>query len=255
MSRPLRLLLPVAILGGAVAVVAYLVSSRPSAPRPQPQERVWQVQTLAVVPETRAAALTLYGLVETPRRSAPAAPGAAVVAQVPVREGDGFAAGALLLELDPRDFLPALAAARAELDESVALLENQRLRGSADREALATEERLLALAEAAVQRAERLLGQRLGSDAELDAARSARARQQLALTERRHAVAAQAATLRQLEARREHAAARLAEAELALERSRVEAPFAGRVAAVHVAAGDRVQTGTPLLDLYPLADL
>lgn len=246
-----RVVLPLAILAVAAAAFAWLRATRPDQPAPQPQEKAWRVEVRALEPARRAPVLTLYGRVETPTLARPAAPGPGVVAEVPAREGATFAAGTLLLALDARDFAPALDRARAEVADLEAQVAVERLRGDADRAALAQEQQLLALAEAAVQRAARLKKQNLGSDTALDDASTALGRQQLALTERRLAVDSHQARLQQLEARLARAVAARADAELALERSRVTAPFAGIVAAVHVAPGDRVQVGSPLLEIYP----
>jgi multidrug efflux pump subunit AcrA (membrane-fusion protein) len=246
-----RILLPVAILVVAVAAFAWLRATKPVQPPPKPQEKVWRVEVIEAEPARRAPTLTLYGRVETPTRVRPAAPGAGVVAEVPAREGQRFTAGTLLLALDPRDFTPAVTQARAELADLDAQLDTERLRVRADRTALGHERTLLALAEAAVERAQRLKSRELGSDTALDDAQAALGRQRLAVTSRQLAVDGAAARLAQLEARRARQQATLEAAELALERSRVVAPFDGIVADVHVAPGDRVQVGSALLEIYP----
>jgi multidrug efflux pump subunit AcrA (membrane-fusion protein) len=250
-----RVVLPLAILAAAVALFLWLRATKPVQPAPQPQEKVWQVEVIDAAPQRRQPTLTLYGVVETPLLVSPAAPAAGVVRAVPARAGQRFTAGTLLLALDDRDFAPAVAQARAERADLDAQLVAERLRSDADRTALAQERELLALAEAAVARAARLKRQQLGSDTALDDARSALGRQQLAVTTRQLADASAAARLRQLEARRDRQQALLEAAELARERSRVVAPFDGIVAAVHVAPGDRVQAGTVLLEIYPVAEL
>ena len=246
-----RILLPVAILVVAVAAFAWLRATKPVQPPPKPQEKVWRVEVIEAEPARRAPTLTLYGRVETPTRVRPAAPGAGVVTEVPAREGQRFTAGTLLLALDPRDFTPAVTQARAELADLDAQLDTERLRVRADRTALGQERTLLALAEAAVERAQRLKSRELGSDTALDDAQAALGRQRLAVTSRQLAVDGAAARLTQLEARRARQQATLEAAELALERSRVVAPFDGIVADVHVAPGDRVQVGSALLEIYP----
>ncbi|MDX1593942.1 MAG: HlyD family efflux transporter periplasmic adaptor subunit [Gammaproteobacteria bacterium] len=246
-----RAALPVAILAAAFAVFAWLRAGKPVQAPPEPEAKRWRVEVMAIEPAPRSPALTLYGRVETPTRVRPAAPGPGVVAEVPAREGARFTAGTLLAALDPRDFRTDVARARAELADVEAQLEAERLRVRADREALAKERQLLALAESARDRARRLQDRELGSETALDEADSALRRQELAVTTRRLAVDGADARLAQLEARRARRVAELDAAELALERSRVIAPFDGLVAAVHVAPGDRVQVGAPLLEIYP----
>ncbi|NCF09056.1 MAG: biotin/lipoyl-binding protein [Gammaproteobacteria bacterium] len=251
-ARLKRLAPPVAILVAAFAVFAWLRASKPEQAPPQPQEKVWRVEIAEAAPARRSPALTLYGRVETPTRVRPAAPGAGVVTEVPAREGQRFTTGTLLLALDSRDFAPGVAQARAELADLEAQLDAERLRVRADRTALEQERVLLALAEAAVERAQRLKSRELGSDTALDDASSTLGRQRLAVTTRRLAVDSADARLAQLEARRSRQQATLEATELALERSRVVAPFDGIVATVHVAPGDRVQAGNALLEIYPV---
>lgn len=66
----------------------------------------------------------------------------------------------------------------------------------------------------------------------------------LSLTQRRQTIAEHPARLAQLQAR-------LAEARRDAERGEVVAPFAARIGKVEVAAGDQVQPGQALLNLYP----
>ncbi len=246
-----RFVLPLAILAVAFTAFAWLRATKPVQPPPKPQEKVWRVEVIEAAPARRTPSLTLYGRVETPTRVRPAAPGAGVVTEVPAREGQRFTTGTLLLALDPRDFAPAVAQARAELADLDAQRDAEGLRVRADRTALEQERALLTLAEAAVARAQRLRSRELGSDTALDEAQAALGRQRLAVTTRQLAVDGADARLAQLEARRAHQQATLEAAELALERSRVVAPFDGIVAAVHVAPGDRVQAGSALLEIYP----
>jgi len=250
-----RVALPLAILAAAITLFLWLRATKPVQPAPAPQEKTWRVEVVEVKPARRVPSLTLYGRVETPTRVRPAAPGASVVAEVPAREGQRFEAGSLLLALDARDFAPAVAQTRAELADLDAQIEAERLRGRADRKTLAQETRLLTLAESAVTRVTRLKSQNLGSETALDDATSALGRQQLVITMRRLAVDSANARLRQLEARRARQQALLDTAELAFQRSRIVAPFIGIVATVHVAPGDRVQTGNVLLEIYPVDDL
>jgi multidrug efflux pump subunit AcrA (membrane-fusion protein) len=250
-----RFVLPVAILAVAIAAFAWLRATKPVQPPPKPQEKVWRVEVIEAEPARRAPTLSLYGRVETPTRVRPAAPGAGVVSEVPAREGQRFTTGTLLLALDPRDFTPAVTQARAELADLDAQLDTERLRVRADRTALGQERTLLALAEAAVERAQRLKSRELGSDTALEDAQAALGRQRLAVTSRQLAVDGADARLAQLEARRARQQATLEAAELALERSRVLAPFDGIVADVHVAPGDRVQVGGALLEIYPTDEL
>jgi multidrug efflux pump subunit AcrA (membrane-fusion protein) len=75
-------------------------------------------------------------------------------------------------------------------------------------------------------------------------------RQALAVATRRLAVKDFPAQLAQLQARLAKAVADRDTAALNVKRTRITAPFAGRIATVAVAPGDRVNIGSELLELY-----
>jgi multidrug efflux pump subunit AcrA (membrane-fusion protein) len=247
-----KLVLPVTLLIAGVIVFSYLLASRPEPPQPQPKEKVWQVEVFEARPQRLAPSLTLYGEVETHALVQAAAPGPGLVTEIRVRKGDKVSEGQLLLSLDPRDFAVAVAQAEADVADIEAQLADLELRHRADRQALQEERRLLKLAQSELDRLERLRRQNLSSDADLDVARNALGRQELSVIARQSDVERYAASRKQLAARLQRHRAEREEALLALERSRVIAPFDGIVATVPVASGDRVQTAQVLISLYPL---
>lgn len=161
------------------------------------------------------------------------------VRERPVEEGDYVDAGAVLLRLDDRDERIALAEAQAELTKAraeYAVNTREALPAALpDTSALAAARRALDTARAAFDRGAL-------SQAALQAARrrfeAARVRAGL----QREAVQAATYGLTQAEQRVERA-------RLALEHTRLRAPFAGRVANLDVEVGQRVAPGQPLLTL------
>ncbi|HRP96369.1 MAG TPA: biotin/lipoyl-binding protein, partial [Rhodocyclaceae bacterium] len=232
----MRRLLALVIVALAVGGFVLLKATRPAAPPVEVRERVWRVATARVEPATHRPTLTLYGRIEAPDRIRAAAPVAGRVLEMHVRDGDRVAAGALLARLDPRDFEPRLAQARADV-------ERERIRAQHDRDALAHERTLLKLVEAKLARAERLQSARVGAESAVDQAREELARVRLTVSQREQAIAEHPARLAQFEAR-------VAEAERDAARAEITAPFAARIGAVEVAAGDQVQPGQTLLSLY-----
>jgi multidrug efflux pump subunit AcrA (membrane-fusion protein) len=232
----MRRLLALAILAAAIGGFLLLKATRPAPHVVEVRERVWRVATDSVEPATLRPIVTLYGRIEAPDRMRAAAPVSGRVLEVVVRDGDRVAAGQALARLDPRDLLPRLEQARADL-------ERERIRVKHDREALQQERTLLELAEVKLARVEKLQTARLGAESAVDQAREEVARARLAANQRQQSIAEHPARLAQLEAR-------LDEAERDAERSRIEAPFSARVGKVEVAAGDQVQTGQTLLTLY-----
>ena len=236
-----QILPPFAILGAGAAVLAGLVLTRPEPPARTQEEPVWVVETQRVEPRALAPTVTLYGRLESPRAATLSAAVAAEVEAVPAREGRNVAAGEPLVKLDRRDLASTLAERRADLAEA-------RVNFEADRQALERQQTLVELAERGVARAERLADQSMGSQADLDAARQALQQARLARIQARQRVESAPARIGRLEAR-------VAQAERDLERTQVAAPFAGRVAGVEVAPGDRVRVGDPLVEVYDTSAL
>jgi multidrug resistance efflux pump len=233
----LRRILPLLIVLIGVAGFMALKATRPKPATAAPQERVWRVETLAVIPADHRPLLALFGRVEAPDRVRAAAPVAGRLLTVAVRDGQRVEAGALLARMDPRDLEPRLAQARAEVAKEQLKLDH-------DREALKQERALLDLAETALGRADKVQSQRLGTAADVDQAREQLARARLAVTLREQAIAEHPARLAVLEAK-------LAEAERDAARGEVVAPFAARIGVVEAAAGDQVQPNQTILSLYP----
>jgi len=254
-KRIIIILLPILIITFSVSIFMVLRASRPEQPAVSTNDRVWRVEVLEVVPQTLAPSLTLYGKVETPTLFKAAAPAVSRVQRVLVREGEAVAKGQLLISLDPRDFLPRVQQAQAEMAELEAQLRSERIRQDSDLNALEYERKLLGLSSQGVDRARRLQTKKLGSDSELDQALQELARQSLLLTSRELSIADHPARTQVLEARLQKAAAGLAQAELDLERSQVKAPYPGRVATVEAAEGNQVSANQQLLSLYNPASL
>lgn len=236
-----RRLFPVLILALAIAGFVLLKATRPDPPAVEVRERVWRIDALSVDRADVRPTLMLYGRIEAPDQVRAAAPVAGRVLEVGVRDGDRVAAGTVLARLDPRDLQPRVTQARAEL-------ERERIRHRSDLKAIEQERTLVALAETKQSRFEKLKNARLGAESAYDQAREEVARVRLSLAQREQAIAEHPARLAQLEAK-------LAEAERDARRGEITAPFAARIGKVEVAAGDQVQPGQALLNLYASDEL
>ncbi len=250
-----KVLLPVLLLALGIVGFVALKSTRPKPPVVPPKEPVWRVQTITVEPSALGPVTALNGRVESPEQTRAAAPGGGRVLQVAVREGQAIVPGQRLLELDPRDFQPKVEQARGEVAELEGAIASEELRHKADIDQLDQERRLLDYAAADVGRFEQLRKENFYSQSAVDQSRQNLARQQITLRGRELAIADHKARLAQLKARLLKAQANLDQADLALTRSRVMAPFAGYVAKLEVAVGDQVNTGQSLITLYPAAGL
>ncbi|MEJ2564979.1 MAG: biotin/lipoyl-binding protein [Gammaproteobacteria bacterium] len=245
-----KITLPILLLVAAVAGAWLLHATKPKTPPMQVEEQAWVVETRPLKLETVAPSLPLYGRVETPRTAKLAAAVSAEVREVPVHEGDAVHKGRLLVRLDDRDSRLQLASREADVREMQAVIDNARHTHDTDVAALAHEETLLKLNEKALQRAKDVAAKGLAAQSIVDDARQTVERQALSVATRRLAVKNFPAQLAQLRARLDKAMADRDTAALNVKRTRITAPFAGRIAKVTVAAGDRVDVGSALLELY-----
>ncbi|MCP5424136.1 MAG: biotin/lipoyl-binding protein [Gammaproteobacteria bacterium] len=254
-SVALKLGLPLMILILAIGGFLALRATRSPALPVQAQEKVWQVSVVEVQPTQHTPEVLLYGVVEAPRQADLSAAVAAEVAQVPIAEGQSVEMDQVLVVLDERDIGLALRQREADAEEIRAMIESERKRHRSDLDVLEHEKTLLDLNRRAVERAEDLRRRKVGSESLLDEARMALERQALAVNTRQLSVDDHAARLAQLQARLARAEALRDQAHLDLQRTRIVAPFAGRIATLTAAPGDRVRVGDPLLSMYATNEL
>lgn len=246
----LKFLLPILFVAAGVLVFQYLTDSKVSHPVPTPKEKTWSVQTRILQPGKYSPEIEIQGKVEAPERFRAAAPGTGWVESVAVREGDQVRLGALLVKLDPRDFVTALTQAEADLADIQAQLVESEIRHAQNQAALVQEKNILALSQKAVTRSLRLKKQSLSSDSALEDVQQKLMRQQLLVNQRELEVKSYASKTLQLEARQKRAQAILEQAQRALQRSQAIAPYDGIVSAVNVSAGGRVNAGTEMVTMY-----
>ncbi len=251
----LKFLLPVLALAVGIVGFMYLVKTKPPSEPVQAEEKAWMVSVQEARPRELAPALTLYGRVESPYHATLGSALNAEVLAVPAREGRHVSKGGVLARLDDRDINLLVRQRTADLAEAKAALRSEQNLHANNLASLPREKNLLALAEKAVERAQSLEKRQLGSRSALDEARQAVERQALVVNARQLEIKNHAVRLAQLEARQSRAAALLEQAELDRERAQITAPFAGLIAAVRIAPGDRVRVGDPLISLYSLDTL
>ncbi len=245
-----RLWLPALILLTAAALFALLVATRPQTRPVAVEEKAWPVTVMELKPGRWRPTLTLYGKVDALFKSPLTAALAADVKEVKVTEGDPVKAGQLLVVLDDRDYRLDLEQREAELAQAEAAIAEENSRHQGNLEALPGERRLLQLAQAEVERLRGLMSKKLASQSSLDNARQALARQSIAVARIEESIRTHDSKLRELQARLAQKRAAVEKARLQLERTRIRAPADGRVLKVKVAAGERVNPGSPLLELF-----
>ncbi|MBR9828290.1 MAG: biotin/lipoyl-binding protein [Oceanospirillales bacterium] len=249
-SPLIQRMLPLLVLLAAVLIAYILFKTRD---QPQAQEaplKRWNVTALSLQPVSAAPELELYGQIEAPQLTQLSSALNADVLTIEVREGDAVAAGELLLQLDPRESefqLRQRQAEQAAIDARIAA-EHNRQRN--DLRSLQLEQEVQRLNEQRADRAERLRERNLLSQEQLDNTRLTTRQQALALQSRQQAIADHPHRLAQLTAEHQRAQALIDSAALELSRTRILAPFNGRIVSIDTAVGNRTRSGDLLLTLY-----
>ncbi len=173
------------------------------------------------------------------RRAEISAEASGLVLERPVEEGQRVEQGTLLLKVDDRDQQIALLEAEADLLKAQA---TYAVSTSRDDTPTSTDTTRLVLAREALRQAEEAFNRGLLTQAERQEARRRFDAAEVLVGKQRGAVQAVTAGLAQAEQNLERS-------RLALSRTRIIAPFTGRVADLEVEAGQRVATGQIVLTL------
>ncbi len=243
-------LFAILILGLAVWGMLYLQGSRPQPPVVQEQEKAWPVAINVAVYDEHRPQLTLLGHVESPQVSRMTAAVEADVVETFVNEGHRVDKGQKLISLGAAEASMNLALREAEVEGLEAQIQIEKNADKATREAILNEQKLLELNSAGVERQQKLLKRKLGPESQLDESLIALEKQALSLNARQLALTNHAARLKQLRANLKRANAQLERAQLDMRRTQISAPFAGRISKLHVSPGERVNQGSPVINIY-----
>lgn len=242
---------PVArVVIATLLAVILLFLLKPGAPTRQVDDLDARVHWEAARPGRFSPELRLFGRVQSPANATLTATVMTDVLATPVLAGSRVTEGDLLVRLDPREVDMLLDQQDAELQRALAARETARLTHQGNLDTLALEEELAALSEQQLRRLERLRNDNMASQTQLDEARQNLARARLTLRNRQLAVDDHDNEMARLDAQIRRARAARDQAALDLERTTIRAPFDGRIANLHVAPGERVRPGEPLVNLY-----
>lgn len=248
-------LYPLLIIAGAIGVFVLLKATKPAQPPVEIKQKNWAVQAQTLQLRTLAPMQTLYGKLESSQMVTVVAPVSGVIERLPLKSGDSFEPGDLMVAMAETDLTLPLTIAQADVDDIAEQLQLEKLAFDNDRKRLAFEKRLMAINSREVERSGQLLKKDLASQAALDQAKAALIRQEQIVAAAELTVAQHQAKQDQLEARLEKAKANLRQRQVNIERGRLKASFSGRVAEVPVAEGSHVPMGATLIRFYPLDSL
>ncbi len=215
-----------------------------------PQEMVWAASVKPVKLESLTPTVKLLGRVVSFTNLQLSSILDAAVMHVNAVEGQYVEQGETLIELDPRNIETAIAQLQADADRVEALLKDERIKLATNREALIYATNLMHLATESRQRIALLRQRNLADLAVFSQALIDEENAKLAVTERKALIREHGSHVARLQADLRHISVSLRNAEADLEESIIKAPIAGRVTAVHVAEGEQVRNGSPILDMF-----
>ena len=218
-------------------------------------EQIWLVDVITAQAGSHTPNVVLYGKVESPRAANILAAVQADVIATPAKDGQFVKKDDLLVELDHRDTELLLKQRAAEVTEFEAKIMAEKNRHDADLKSLEHEKELLEIHKRHVDRQRELIKEQVGSEAAHDQSQQELYKQHLAVTTRELSVKDHESRLNQLTSQLERSKALASQAQLDLDRTSIRAPFAGRVADLVVAVGDRVQVGQSIVEVYDTSHL
>lgn len=245
-----KIFLPLLIVLIAITAFIAIVKNRPQPEKVEAVVKPVHVSSVEAAFVSARPEITLYGKIDSPRTAQLKAALNADLLELNVVDGERVKQGDVLLRLDDRDPSLILAERQAQLADLEAQIEAERLRHESDKDALPLERRVLNINRDSLQRAQKLLKQKLGSQAQLDEARAAVEKQRLAIVQRELSIAEFPSSLARLTAGLNQAKSLVERARIDLEHTLIRAPFDGRVAKVSVSVGDRVRSGDTLIELF-----
>jgi multidrug efflux pump subunit AcrA (membrane-fusion protein) len=222
-----------------------------SAGGPPVRERVFSAEVVELVPGVETPVLTAFGEIRSRRTLELRAPAEGQIIELAdaFEEGGAVSVGDVLLRIDPADAEAALATARTDLrDAENELAEAERAHGLAI-EDVAAARRQAELRARALSRQTDLLERGVGSAAAVEEAELAAATAEQAVLSRRQAEAQAAARMTDAETALERSRIALAEAERQLAETTLVAAFDGVLAEVDAAAGRLVSRNERLAQL------
>jgi membrane fusion protein (multidrug efflux system) len=190
---------------------------------------------------------------------------AGTITEVPVTDNETVPAGAVLAEIDPRDYSASVAQANAQVDQAEAMIANYGAQIAAQQARIDAAQKQVAQADAALTfsrqenaRAQDLAARGAGTRQQAQQTSSDQRQKEAALA---NAQATETATEKQIavlqtqqqaaKAQLEQAQATLAQAKTNLTRARITAPETGRATKISAAIGGVAQPGQALMMFVP----
>ncbi len=253
MTKNFRILLSIILIVG-VAVAGYFVFGKPKKSEDSvanaSQEQVLTVQVQSIRRTTLTPTVKLLGRVVSFSNATLTSIVDAKVVKVNIAAGQTVNKDDVLVEFDTRNLRTRIVELDADMARIETLLLEESLRHQTNTEELIHEQQLAEIATESRIRIENLRQKNLIGLEQFENALVVEEQSKMSVTRRRASLREHDSRVRQLRSDLQRLDATRQNVMRDLEDSTIIAPFSGRVSAVHVALGGRVNTGTPVLNMY-----
>ena len=226
-------------------------------PRPPARENAHPVKTARFETSSFAPSIEVYGEIRVWRSLAIRAPASGEITYLfeNFKEGASVEAGELLAEVDPVDAESRLAQAQLTLSQSRLDAKESRATITLIEEDIRASEDQFELKKQELERVSALVDKKLAANAELEAQQIAVLTSRQALLAKRQQRLTQTIKADNADLAIERALLNIKDAETALSKTRIVAPFSGKLSEVEVALGSRVTQSERLGELLDLSSL
>ena len=243
-------LLALAFLLFFVIIGGIIIKQKPPPPPSVASEEVFSAQAITADVTAHRPSVLLVGEVQARDEALLTAPIETEVVKIIVREGDSFKRRQSLVNLDLRE-------QQLQAQSQQALFKTTQLRIKAllrnqisDQKRLVESRQLLALAERDYQRNIDLQNKNLVTQGQVEKTEQTLLQQRANMLLLQNQVADYVTQKEVLEQELVQKQTALEQTKLLIERSRIRAPFVGRVSKVHTSVGARVARGAALIEIY-----
>jgi len=247
MPRYLVIFLIIICTGGAFY---YLIKTKPPAIKQTVEEKTWNVESQIVSLGSHQPILHLTGQVISSSDITISASIEADVSKRWVNPGDKITKGQLLISFNDDQTKLKLNQAESTQEEIESQIKEEKYNNDINTKILQKEKELLKLSQLAVKRATTLERSSMASEAQIEDAKQAFLKQQIAIIDREKTIKNYENRLTILKAKLKHAVAQVALAEINLAYTKVHSPINGYVIETSVDTAEQVRPGTTLLQIY-----
>tara|TARA_R110002110_G_scaffold65206_4_gene179952 strand:+ start:33703 stop:34974 length:1272 start_codon:yes stop_codon:yes gene_type:complete len=243
-------LLPIWIAIGAILISAWMFFTAPSTNPLPPEEVAWPVNVLEIEKKNYSPNMLIFGTVESLYNTTLRAGITGYVESLVAQEGLNFKKGDKLAQINPIDAKLNVTEQATNVSRLEALIEEIKNKNIFDKIIYEQQNKLINLSKSAVERQQKLAKKSVASQANIEETQIKLFREIISLNERKRTIDNFEQELKQLEADKAREVAKLDIAKLNLSRTRIIAPFNGRINNRAISIGDRVQNNQELISLY-----